>query len=139
MTATAPQRDFHILITDDDPNMRAALRDIVEALGTFTTHLASSGDEAIEIAQTETVHLALLDYQMPRLTGMETLQLLRQLNDLLPAILITADATLELVRQAMNAQFFSVIPKPFNKNVVTTTVVRALIRFYGDEVVDKPS
>ena len=138
MVATAAQRDLHILITDDDPAMRGALRDIVEALGAFTTHLASSGDEALEIAQSETVHLALLDYKMPRLTGMETLQLLRQLNELLPAILITADATHELVRQAMNARFFSVIPKPFSKNVVTATVVRALVRFYGDEVVEKP-
>ena len=137
MTATSPLRDLHILITDDDPGMRAALRDIVEAMGAFKLHLASSGGEAVEIAQSETVHLALLDYQMPRLTGLETLQLLHQLNELLPAILITADATLDLVRQAMNARFFSVIPKPFNKNIVTTTVVRALIRFYGDEVVDK--
>ncbi|WP_246539370.1 response regulator [Telmatocola sphagniphila] len=138
MTATLPQRDLHILITDDDPNMRAMLREIVEAVGAFKTHLAANGNEACEIAQSETVHLALLDYQMPQLTGMETLQLLRQMQEVLPAILITADATLELVRKAMNAQFYSVIPKPFSKNVVTTTVVRALIRFYGDNVVENP-
>jgi DNA-binding NtrC family response regulator len=55
----------------------------------------------------------------------------RQVNALLPAILITADATLELIRQAFHAHVFSVIPKPVNKNVVVTTMVRALIKVYG--------
>ena len=68
---------------------------------------------------------------MPRLTGLETLQLVRQVNALLPAILITADATLELMRQAFHAHVFSVVPKPVNPNVVLSTMLRALIRVYG--------
>jgi two-component system, response regulator PdtaR len=132
-------KGLHILITDDDLNMRVILRDIVDGLDELsqcTTSLAASGDEALEIAQSCKVHLALLDYQMPRLTGMETLQMLRQMQELLPAILITADATVELVQQAMNMQFFSVVPKPFSKNAITTTVVRALVRFYGEDIIE---
>jgi DNA-binding NtrC family response regulator len=121
---------FSILITDDDRGVRDALAEIVEAKG-FRPFQAACGEEAIEIVQSEPVHLALFDMHMPGLTGLETLQLVRQVNAMLPAILITADATLELMRQAFNAHVFSVIPKPVNKNVVLTTVVRALIRFYG--------
>ncbi len=122
---------FSILITDDDRGVREALAEIVESKG-FRPQQATCGEEALEIVQHEPVHLALFDMHMPGLTGLETLQLARQVNALLPAILITADATLELMRQAFNAHVFSVIPKPVNKNVVLSTVIRALVRVYGN-------
>jgi DNA-binding NtrC family response regulator len=121
---------YTILITDDDRGVREALAEVVESKG-FRPYQAKCGEEAIEIVQAEPVHLALLDMHMPGLTGLETLQLVRQVNCLLPAILITADATLELMRQAFNAHVYSVIPKPVNKNVVLTTVLRALVKVYG--------
>src|SRR5262245_40960139 len=89
MSATTATRPYSILITDDDKGCREALRDIVEPEG-FRTFLASCGEEAVDIVQQEPVHLALLDMHMPRLTGLETLQLVRQINLVLPCILITA-------------------------------------------------
>jgi hypothetical protein len=44
---------------------------------------------------------------------------------------VTADATEELIRQALLLHAYSVIPKPVSKNVVIYTVVRALGRTYG--------
>lgn len=129
---TELQTPFSILITDDDRGVRQALSEIVESKG-FRPRPASCGEEALEIVQAEPVHLALLDMHMPGLTGLETLQLVRQqVNALLPAILITADATMELLREAFHAHVYSVIPKPVNKNVVLSTVVRALLRAYGN-------
>ena len=130
MMATVETGPYSILITDDDGGCREALRSIMEPEG-FRTLLASSGEEALEIVREEPVHLALLDMHMPRLTGLETLQLLRQIHAMLPCILVTADATEQLMRQAYQAQAYSVIPKPISKNVVLYTVVRALIRVYG--------
>jgi CheY-like chemotaxis protein len=132
---TASQNPFSILITDDDRGVRETLSEIVESKG-YRPFPASCGEEALEIVQAEPVHLALLDMHMPGLTGLETLQLVRQINALLPAILITADATLDLLRQAFQAHVYSVIPKPVNKNVVLTTVVRALFRVYGQPTED---
>jgi two-component system chemotaxis response regulator CheY len=127
----APQfQDYSILITDDDRNCREALREIMEPQG-FRIFLAESGEEALEITQAEPVHLAILDMHMPTLTGLETLSLLRQMRALLPCILVTADVTESLMRQAWQAHAYSVIPKPVSKNVVIHTVVRALIRVYG--------
>lgn len=127
--AATTQR-FSILITDDDRDVREALGEIVESKG-FRPILASHGEEALEIVQAEPIHLVMLDMQMPKLTGLETLQLVRQINALLPAILITADATLELMRQAFHAHVFSVVPKPVNPHVVLQTMLRALDRVYG--------
>src|SRR4029077_18639588 len=89
---------FSILITDDDSGCREALRSIVEPEG-YRTLLASSGEEAVDIAREEPVHLALLDMQLPAMTGLETLQLMRQINQIIPCILVTADATEQLMRQ----------------------------------------
>jgi CheY-like chemotaxis protein len=126
---------YSILITDDDRGMREALAEIVGARG-FRPVLAEGGEEAVEVVQREPVHLALLDMNMPRLTGLETLQLVRQIYRALPAILITADATRELMRQAFQAHVFSVVPKPVNPHVILNTVLRALGRAYG--AVDDP-
>ena len=129
---------YSILITDDDRGCREALCEIVEPEG-FRALLASSGEEALEIIHAEVVHLALLDMHMPRLTGLETLELMRQENAVLPCILVTADATEGLMRQAFRARVYSVIPKPVSKNVVLYTVVRALVRAYGNLLLgDKP-
>lgn len=122
---------YSILITDDDRRCQEALRDIVEPEG-FRTLLASSGEEALDIVHQEPVHLLLLDLHLPRLTGLETIQLVRQVNALLPWILVTGDADERVIRQACQARAYSVIPKPVSKHVVLYTVVRALGRFYGN-------
>jgi|SRR6516165_6435996 CheY-like chemotaxis protein len=125
------KQPFSILITDDDSGCRDALREIVEAEG-YRTLTASSGEETLDIVRDETVHLVMLDMQMPRLTGLETLELVRQINEMLPCVLVTADATENLIRRALRAKAYSVIAKPVSKNVVLYTVVRALVRVYGD-------
>ena len=130
---TKKPRPYSILITDDDRGCREVLRAIVEPEG-FRTLEASSGEEALDIVGKEQVHLALLDMYMPTLTGLETLQLVRQINNGLPCILITADATDGLMRQALNARAYSVIAKPVTKSVVLYVVVRALVRAYGESL-----
>ena len=129
MTTATPQRPYSVLITDDDRESRETLRDIVEPQG-FHTLLAGSGEEALEIIHVEPVHLVLLDMHMPRMTGLETIRLVRQENAVLPCILVTADATEELIRQALLAHAYSVIPKPVSKNVVIYVVTRALEKYY---------
>jgi DNA-binding NtrC family response regulator len=123
-------QDYHILITDDDDRCREALRDIMEPEG-FRTLLASCGEEALDLLRDADVDLVLLDMHMPTLTGLETLQLARQINALLPAILMTADSSQSLMRQALQAHVYSVLQKPVAKNVVLYTVVRALEHSYG--------
>src|SRR5256885_16491724 len=100
MTATRP---YSILITDDDRDSRETLRDIVEPEG-YRTLLASSGEQAIEIVRDEPVHLALFDMHMPRLTGVETVQMVHEIDDVLPCILVTADPNQEVMRQAFSGR-----------------------------------
>jgi len=127
---TTTGEPFSVLITDDDREWRETLREIVEPEG-FHTLLASSGEEAVDIVRETPVHLALLDLNLPRMSGIETLQLVHQINAILPCILVTANASDEVMRQAFNVRAYSVIPKPVSKNVLLYTMIRALMRVYG--------
>jgi CheY-like chemotaxis protein len=131
MTAMQTQSSpFSILLADDDQLQLDTLQEIIEPQG-FRTFLAGDGEQALEIAQQEIIHVALFDVHMPKLTGLETLQMLRQFNILLPVILITADSSSGLMRQAIQASASSVIPKPVSKNVVLYTLTKVLGRFYS--------
>jgi CheY-like chemotaxis protein len=125
----------NVLITDDDRGCREAIRDIVEPRG-FRTLLASSGEEAVDIVREEPIHVALLDMHMPNMTGLETVQLMHQINSVLPCILITADANDDLMRQAFSVRAYSVLPKPVSKDMLLYTMLRALARAYGNILED---
>jgi CheY-like chemotaxis protein len=127
---TDNRSNYSILIADDDRVSRDTLRDILQPEG-FDTVVASSGEEAVDIVMAHPVHLVVLDMHMPTLSGVETLRLVRQFKSRLPAILVTGDPTEAVVRAAIQAQFFSVIPKPVSKHLLLYTLVKALNRFYG--------
>jgi CheY-like chemotaxis protein len=130
MVAAEVRHNYSILIADDDRNSRDALREIIQPEG-FNTVVASSGEEAIDIVLVQPIHLVVLDMHMPTLSGVETLRIVRQINAQLPGILVTGDANESVVRAAIQAQFYSVIPKPVSKHLLLHTLLRALTRFYG--------
>jgi len=124
-------KSYSILITDDDRDYREALRELVEPEG-YKTVLASSGEEALDILREEPIHLALFDMHMPRMTGVEAVEIVHQINAILPCILVTADPNEDVMRQAFRVRVYSVLPKPVSKNMLLYTMVRALMKVYGD-------
>jgi CheY-like chemotaxis protein len=123
-------RTYSILITDDDPVARETLREIVAPQG-YHTLMAESGEEALDLVREHEVHLALLDMHLPRLSGLETLALVRQMIGAIPAILITADQDENLMRRALSEHAFCVLAKPVSKNVVIYVVHKAIEKYYN--------
>jgi CheY-like chemotaxis protein len=121
---------YRLLITDDDAAARETLRDIFEPAG-FETFLAESGEQAIDIVRKRDIHLALMDMYLPRLTGLETMEIVRQMKGEFPTILLSADSDDTLIRRALSAQVFCVLSKPISRHVVTSAVARALEKFYS--------
>jgi CheY-like chemotaxis protein len=105
------------------------LREIFEPVG-YRTYLAGSGEEAIDIVRRQDVHLALMDMNMPTLTGLETVEIVRQMKGLLPTILISAEADDALLRKALSAHVFCVLAKPVSRHAVIYVVSRAIEKFY---------
>jgi len=124
------QNGFGVLIADDEASSRETLRGIVEPLG-YKALVANSPEAAMDIIRTAPVHIALLDFNMPKMSGLELLQMARQWVLGLPAILVTADPSVRVMREAQRADVFSVIPKPVSRSVVVYTVTRALAQRYG--------
>ena len=119
-----------ILITDDDPHFRETLSELLLPRG-FRTILASDGQEALDIVTSEDVHLLLLDNNMPRLSGLETLRQVKQIKAALPCILLSARMDDNLREQAVQAQAFSVLPKPVTRGQITSAVEAAFREAYG--------
>ncbi len=119
-----------LLITDDDTGFREALREAFQPRG-FRTLLAGDGEEALRIVRTAEVHVVLLDMYMPKLTGLETLRLVKEFKALLPCILMSGELDPAIVEQARREQAFSVLAKPVSLSTLTGAVCRALERTYN--------
>jgi CheY-like chemotaxis protein len=119
-----------LLITDDDPGFRETLRVVFEPKG-FRTLLADDGEEALKIVHSETVHVVLLDMHMPRLTGLETLRMLKEFRAMLPCILLSAQLDELMIEQAQLAHAYAVLSKTVTVGQITSAVRQALQRTYA--------
>ena len=119
-----------ILITDDEQDFRETVREVLTPHG-YRTLTASCGEEAFEIVREREVHVVLMDMHMPRLTGLETIQLVKQFKAMLPCILISAQLDEALKMQAEQARAYSVLRKPVGRFELTNVVQAALKGTYG--------
>lgn len=122
---------FELLIADDDTAFRETLKRVFEPH--YRMWEAGSGEEAIEIVQQHPVDIVLLDMHMHRLTGLETLRIVKSLKLILPCILLTADASEDLRRDAALAEAYTVLKKPVSKTELVTTVSTALADAYDED------
>ncbi len=123
-------RPYQLLIADDDPDFRDVLRSIFEPW--FALLEAVSGEQAVEIVEGERVDLVLLDMNMERLTGIETIRIVKQIDVRLPCILVTGDYDEQLQQEALQADAWSVLPKPVRKRELIHCVSEAIDSTYGD-------
>lgn len=116
-----------ILIIDDEPNMRRILTLILEEAGHDVSE-ASGVKTALEMLASKQFDLVISDKKMPDGDGFEVLRYCREHEPLLPVVILTALATVELAVEAMQAGAFDFISKPFVPEVVTAVAMRATER-----------
>ena len=80
---------FHILVVDDDKNTRRLLRAVLESEG-YTVSAAENGEDALAVMDREHIDLAIVDVMMPRLDGYAFTSLLRETNNDLPILMLSA-------------------------------------------------
>lgn len=119
-----------LLITDDDPSFRETLQGLFEHRG-FRTYAACDGEEALKIVRRETVHLALFDMHMPRLSGLDAIRRLKEFHLEFPCILLSAEADDHLIAEAREAHVFDVLRKPVSRDRVINVVQMAMDAGYG--------
>jgi DNA-binding response OmpR family regulator len=80
---------FHILIADDDKNTRRLYQAVLETAG-YQVSLAENGTAALAVLDREQIDLVVLDIMMPEMDGYEFTKLLRETNQFLPILMVSA-------------------------------------------------
>lgn len=80
---------FRILVVDDDKNTRILLRAVLEG-DNYTVLTASNGEEALTVLDSNHIDLVILDIMMPKMDGYEFTKNLRQSNNNLPILMVSA-------------------------------------------------
>lgn len=105
-----------IMHVEDDPSIQQVAKIALEAVGGFTVHTCSSGQQALTDYQTFAPQLILLDVMMPGMDGPTTLQQLQQQYDLsrVPAVFMTAKVQSNEVASYKALGAADVVVKPFD-------------------------
>lgn len=80
---------FHILVAEDDPSTRMLFKAVLEAEN-YTVYTAENGEAALEVMDREHIDLVVLDIMMPRMDGYEFTRILREGNNTLPVLMVSA-------------------------------------------------
>jgi len=116
---------MRILIVDDEEVLRDVLDAVLRREG-FDIVAAASGEEALNVLDSDEVDLVILDVMLPGISGIDTLRAIRIANPNLPVIVITAFSSIDGAIDAMKQGAFHYIPKPFKNEEVVLTVNKAL-------------
>jgi DNA-binding NtrC family response regulator len=115
----------HILIADDDDDLRQALEQLLELEG-YTIAGAADGRTALGLARQAGCDLILLDVKMPGFDGLEVLAAMHDMLPKVPIIMMSGLAGRNTVTSALRGGAFDFIMKPFNDEFVLLAVKRAL-------------
>ena len=120
----------HVLLADDDLEVRTGVQDLLLPLGLEIVH-AESGPQALQIARARLhqLNLMVLDLHMPGCTGLEVLTLLKGEAGCVrvpPCIFYSGEATEEIRSRALAAGAWAFLRKPVNPELLRGEVLRAL-------------
>ncbi len=123
-----------LLITDDDRCLRQSLAEALRRSG-LDVATAGDGDEAIRMFDSDEVHLLIADFHMPRVNGLEVIRHIRSRNLMLPCILMSAELSDAIKKEAEQMRACGVFPKPLRLANLRQTVMQSLFDTYGWKLV----
>jgi CheY-like chemotaxis protein len=107
----------NILWVDDEMESLKSQIKFLENKG-YKVESLSNGFDAIEHVKNNNIDVVLLDESMPGISGLETLQKIKEINALIPIVLITKNETENLMNEAIGSQITDYLIKPVNPNQV---------------------
>lgn len=117
--------EYDLLVVEDEPVVLGAIRKIVES-----EHIgmdeALNGDYALSKLKRNTYRLIVSDLMLPRVSGIDLIQIIKKDLPCVPLVVITGYATLEKALQSFKMGSFDFVPKPFDTEVFLGVVRRGL-------------
>lgn len=114
-----------ILIVDDDVTIRQTLAEVLERQG-YEVHYAEDGASALNLAAKHSYDLALVDLRLPDINGLEVMGSLRELDDRVLVVVMTAYPEVRTAISALKAGAYDYLNKPFDLDDLKGLVHRAL-------------
>jgi two-component system KDP operon response regulator KdpE len=124
------QSGIRILVVDDEPAIRRALRPPLVELGFQVTDV-SRGEEALQALRTATYDVVLLDINMPGIGGIETLRRIRALSPRLPVLMLTVRDQEEDKVEALDMGADDYVTKPFSTRELIARIRAAVRRVHA--------
>lgn len=115
-----------VFIADDDMMIRSLLRLILREDGYNVVGEAATGEGIVDDCKHAHPEVLLLDINMPGADGLQVLEKIRMAQPEVKVIMISADATLERVTEALQKGASGFIVKPFNAAKVLDDISNAL-------------
>jgi len=110
-----------ILIVDDEPNVRLVFRTTLESAG-YAVSEVEDGESALDRLEESSADLVLLDLKMPGIGGMETLRRLRDAENDVPVVIVTAHGSIPDAVQAMKFGAIDFLSKPLRPEALRKIV-----------------
>jgi CheY-like chemotaxis protein len=117
----------HLLVVDDDRSNCAIVSRLLTDQG-YSVDVANDGPEALELVTHQPYALAVIDYQMPGMDGVELYRRIRELRPELVGVFLTAFTTLSTVYPAIEAGVERVLAKPVNREELIPLVAEMVGR-----------
>lgn len=114
-----------VLIVDDDPEFGLVAQSLVEVEG-LSAQLVSNGDDALAVCSAQACDVVLLDLMLGETSGLDVLREIRRVAGNLPVIVVTAHGSMESAAEAVQAEAFDYIGKPFRAEELMSGLRRAL-------------
>jgi len=122
-----------ILIVDDFSTMRRIIKNLLRDLGFTNTVEADDGITAIPILNSGSIDFLVTDWNMPGMTGIDLLRLVRADEKLrsLPVLMVTAEAKREQIIEAAQAGVNGYVVKPFTALALKEKIEKIFERIHG--------
>jgi two-component system, NtrC family, response regulator AtoC len=122
-------KKYPLLVVDDEQDNLDAFR--FNFGRTFSLHLASSAEEALQLAREHDFALVVTDQRMPRMTGLELLRALREVRPDAIGIIVTAFTDVEVLIESINlGRCYRYVTKPWDSKELRGVLLQALERFH---------
>jgi len=118
---TAPK----ILWVDDEIDTLNSQILFLENKG-YEVHTKTNGFDAVEYVKNNIVDVVLMDESMPGITGLQTLQQIKEVNSTLPVVLITKNEAENIMDEAIGSQISDYLIKPVNPNQVLLSLKKLI-------------
>ena len=120
------QLGIKVLVADDDQGLRLSVKTSLTSTGRYEVTEAFDGINAIEKIKAEEFNVAILDVDMPRLNGLETLKAIKEHNPGIVVIMLTAFASIDAAVQAVKDGAYNFLSKPMQGEELVALVDRAV-------------